>query len=120
LSSGDQVTPMRHAPAMCIKLADVRDRARVARRVTRGLHAGQPALAGELGKVTDSLADITTLASDIRQLRRSLTAARLRHANLAAAGTATIAADLCGEIDPLSYLRDELAAQGFHVPGSQR
>ena len=45
--------------------------------------------------------------------RERLTAVRLDRANLAAAGRATIAAYHDGEPDPLSYLRDELHAQGF-------
>jgi hypothetical protein len=44
---------------------------------------------------------------------------RLDRANLAAAAFATIAAHQDGEPDPLSYLRDELGAQG-HDPNRGR
>ena len=43
-------------------------------------------------------------------LRRALNAARIRAADLEAAGGATLAAEREGEADPLFYLRDELAA----------
>jgi hypothetical protein len=43
--------------------------------------------------------------------------ARLDRANLAAAALASIAAQHDGEPDPLSYLRDELRAQGYDPGG---
>jgi len=61
--------------------------------------------------------DIPGLAIEISRLRDSLTACRIDRANLAAAGRATITAYRSGESDPLSYLYDELLAQGF---GTQR
>ena len=45
---------------------------------------------------------------DVPVLLRALQAARLRAANLTAAGRATLAADRDGEPDPLYYLRDQL------------
>jgi hypothetical protein len=45
---------------------------------------------------------------DVPVLLRALQAARLRAANLTAAGRATLAADEDGEADPLYYLRDQL------------
>jgi hypothetical protein len=42
-----------------------------------------------------------------------LRAVRLDRANLAAAGRAALAASLDGDPDPLSFLRAELATQGF-------
>jgi hypothetical protein len=55
-----------------------------------------------------------TLADEIAGLRIELARLRLDSANLAAAGRATIAAYLDGESRPLSYVRDELHAQGFY------
>ncbi len=45
---------------------------------------------------------------DIPVLLHALQAARMRAANLAAAGRATLAADRDRETDPLYYLRDQL------------
>jgi hypothetical protein len=46
--------------------------------------------------------------SETDSLREKLAAARLRAANLEAAMRAALRADSEGEIDPLSYLRDEI------------
>jgi hypothetical protein len=56
---------------------------------------------------------VPALTAEIARLNAELRAVRLDRANLAAAGRATLAASRDGEPDPLSYLRDELAAQGF-------
>ena len=45
-----------------------------------------------------------------RNRLRRVGAARMRAADLEAAGRATLAAERDGEADPLFYLRDELAA----------
>ncbi|MCO1657362.1 hypothetical protein [Pseudonocardia humida] len=45
---------------------------------------------------------------DVPVLLQALLAARLRAANLAAAGRAAVAAQRDGEADPLYYVRDEL------------
>jgi hypothetical protein len=66
-------------------------------------------------QIDRSLSDVPVLVSENTRLRSQLRAARLERANLAAAGRATLAADRDGEADPLSYLRDELAAQGFLI-----
>lgn len=58
-----------------------------------------------------TLAALVTLmdsVNDVPVLLRALQAARLRAANLVAAGRATLAADQDGETDPLYYLRDQL------------
>ena len=93
------------------------------RAVARGPHHRQllaapcPRCADLWRQVDDALADIPILAAEISRLRDSLTACRIDRANLAAAGRATITAYRNGETDPLSYLHDELHAQGF---GTQR
>jgi hypothetical protein len=60
-----------------------------------------------------AFADTPDLATELTRLRAQVADARLGRANLAAAALATIAAHSDGEPDPLSYLRDELDAQGF-------
>jgi hypothetical protein len=66
--------------------------------------------------LTNALADTLALADELASLRIELAQLRLNRANLAAVGRATIAAYLDGESCPLSYLRDELHAQGFYRP----
>lgn len=58
------------------------------------------------------LADIPAMAGLITRQSTDLAEARLNRANLAAAALAVIAATRDGEPDALSYLRDELQAQG--------
>ena len=57
-----------------------------------------------------AIADIPLLLAEIDRLRILTTAARRQAANLLAAARATLGAHHDGEADPLSYLRDELAA----------
>jgi hypothetical protein len=74
-------------------------------------HAPQhdPARQAPTQKLTrDELADIARLLSEITSLHSQLSAARLKSANLEAASRAALRADHDGEIDPLSYLRDEI------------
>lgn len=98
-------------------LPEANARAETARHVIAGFSLAVPALAGLWQQVSDSLDDIPVLASEITHLRDSLTATRLNRANLAAAGKASIAAHRNGDPDPLSYLCDELSAQGFSTGG---
>jgi hypothetical protein len=63
------------------------------------------------------LADITAMAAVIRRQGTDLAQARLDRANLAAAALAVITAAKDGEPDALSYLRDELRAQGHDASG---
>jgi hypothetical protein len=72
-----------------------------------------PTLADLWQQIEHSLSDVPVLVSEITRLHRDLRTARLKLANLAAAGRATLAAVRYGEPDPLAYLRDELTAQGF-------
>jgi hypothetical protein len=52
--------------------------------------------------------DLTTLCAEITRLHRTLTALRVRYANLLAAVRAAVAAHEDGEADPMAYLYDEL------------
>jgi hypothetical protein len=88
-------------------------RAEHARHMIAGFAHAMPALARCWRQVGDALADVWALGAEITRLDAALAADRIDRANLAAAGRATLAAWHGGEDDPLSYLRDELAAQGF-------
>jgi hypothetical protein len=57
-----------------------------------------------------ALMDIPVLLAEHGRLSSLLTEARVDAANLLAAGRATLHAQRDGEPDPLSYLRDEVAA----------
>src|SRR6266567_1862311 len=109
---------MPNAPAQRIGLTEVDARASDARRTITQIWLASPTHSGPCRQVSESLADIPALTSEITRLCDDLTTIRLLRANLAAAGKASIAADRSGEADPLSYLRDELAAQGYCGPRS--
>ena len=98
-------------------LLEANARAETAHHIIAGFSLAVPALADLWHQVRDSLADIPVLASEITRLHDSLSSTRLDRANLAAAGKASISAHRNGDPDPLSYLRDELAAQGFQADG---
>ena len=57
-----------------------------------------------------ALMDVPVLLAEIQRLASLLTAARAEYANVLASARATIHASEDGEADPLSYLRDEVAA----------
>lgn len=59
------------------------------------------------------LSGIPILTAEMARLQAELIRTRLDRANFAAAARATIAACRNGDRDPLSYLHDELEAQGF-------
>ena len=99
--------------ARTINLMEVSGRAEHARHIIAGFSRAEPALAELWAHVHDALSDIPALTTEIAGLRERLTAIRIERANLAAACRATIVADHNGDLDPLSYLRDELQAQGF-------
>jgi hypothetical protein len=67
-----------------------------------------------------AFADTPDLTAELTRLRAQVANTRLDRANLAAAALATIAAHADGERDPLSYLRDELDAQGFSIHPDSR
>ena len=107
---------MPQTPCKTVDLRDVAARAQNARHMLTGICLAMPALDGLCRHVRDSLADVPPMAAEIGCLRRDLARTRLCRANLAAAGRAAFAAQQQGEADPLSYLRDELAAQGYADP----
>ena len=84
-----------------------------ARRIVTGFSRATPTLADLWQHIDQSLSDVPILTAEITRLNDQLRAARLDRANLAAAGRATLAASRDGDPDPLSFLRAELAAQGF-------
>jgi len=96
-----------------VHLHEAEVRAVAARHIANGISLAIPELADLCRKVSGSVNDIPALASEVRCLRRDLARTRLGCANLAAASRATVAAWCNGESDPLSYLRDELDAQGY-------
>lgn len=100
-------------PASTINLQEVNARVESAQHIITGFSRTTPHLADLWHQVTHSLSDIPILIAEITRLGAELAIVRLDRANLAAAGRATLAAWRAGEPDPLSYLCDELDAQGF-------
>jgi hypothetical protein len=106
-------TPHHHE----IDLREVIGRGDIARDIIAGFSAATPTLADIWHYVETALADTPALAAEITHLRTQLNGTRLHRANLVAAIRATIDAHHDGEDDPLSYLRDELNAQGYDIKG---
>jgi hypothetical protein len=102
-----------HPPPARPDFQEARHRNHRARHILTSVSRGTPALANVWQQIELSLSDVPVLVAEITYLSGEARAERLDRANLAAAGRATLAASLSGEPDPLSYLRDELAAQGF-------
>jgi hypothetical protein len=98
-------------------LPEALTRNQTARQLAEGLADQLPADVWH--SLTTAFADTPVLAAEITELRTELAGVRLDRANLAAAALATITAHQDGEPDPLSYLRDELRAQG-HQPHRDR
>jgi hypothetical protein len=96
-----------------INLREVNARADSAVHVVTGFSRAIPNLADLWQQISHSLSDIPILIGEVTRLGSQLTIVRLDRANLAAAGQASLTAYRLGEPDPLWYLRDELAAQGF-------
>jgi hypothetical protein len=84
-----------------------------ARHIVTGFSRATPTLTVLWRHIDQSLSDVPILTTEINRLNGQLRAVRLERANLAAAGRAALAADRDGDPDPLSFLRAELAAQGF-------
>jgi hypothetical protein len=97
-------------------LLEITTRNRIARHIVEGFSLVFPTLTSFWRQIDGALTDALALAGEIDRLRAELAQIRLDRANLAAAGRATIAAYLDGESRPLSYVRDELHAQGFCRP----
>lgn len=104
---------MPNLPHHHIDALEVNTRNRIASEVVSGFSAATPTLAEIWECVESALADTPILATEVIRLQTELASARLDRANLAAAARATIAAYRDGEQDPLSYLRDEIGAQGL-------
>lgn len=96
-------------------LQEVTTRNENARSIIAGFSAALPSLTGFWQQIDTALTDTSALADGLTRLSVDLAAIRAHRANLAAAGLATIAAHRDGEPDPLSYLRDELRAQGYAI-----
>ena len=99
-------------PHYRIDLEEIATRNQTARHMIAGFCADMPMLADFWRYLDTALADNLTLSAEVTRLTAELIAARLDRANLLAALRATLAAYTEGEADPLSYLRDELAARG--------
>jgi len=98
-----------------IALQEVNVRAETAHHIITGFSLAIPTLTDLWQQIDNSLSDIPVLVAEVTRLHSDLTRNRLDRANLAAAGRATLAAYRVSEPDPLSYLRDELDAQGYSI-----
>jgi ABC-type transporter Mla subunit MlaD len=105
-----------------IDLEEISARNQTARHVIAGFSTVTPTLAEIWQQLDAALADTPTLSAEVARLHADLAGTRLDRANLIAAARAVVGAHLDGEPDPLSYLRDELAARGQLPadPGSGR
>ena len=108
-----------HGPIK-IDLQEVLTRNSAARDFVARFSADRPALASVFHHVDTALSDTLALAAHVAMLRAALAELRLERANLAAAARAAIGAYLDGDYDPLGYLREELAAQGFSAEWGRR
>jgi hypothetical protein len=84
-----------------------------ARHIVTGFSRTIPTMTDLWQHIDQSLSDVPVLIAEITRMDGQLRAIRLDRANLAAAGRAVLAASRDGDADPLSFLRAELAAQGF-------
>jgi hypothetical protein len=100
-----------------VNFEEVATRNDTARHLVAGFSAAMPTPAEIWQQLRDALSDVPALSDEVTRMSAELAAARLGRANLLAAARAALAAHDEGELDPLSYLRDELEAQGL---GSQR
>lgn len=100
-----------------IDLQEAINRSRTARRIIANTWPDE-SLPAILRRTLDTTLDaIPALAEEIERLSTELRDTRIRRANLAAAARATLSAHHDGERDPLSYVRDELDAQGYDAEG---
>jgi hypothetical protein len=107
------VTDIPHVPES--DLEEVATRNQVAHEIIASLRTASTA---EIWRyIETALADVPALVLKVAHLRADLNVTGLNRANLAAAALATLAAHHDGEADPLSYLCDELAAQGYAPSG---
>jgi hypothetical protein len=106
------ITTTDHTQDPIVDLQEAATRNHAARRIIAGFTTALPTLAEIWRQLEAALADTPALATEITRFRAELADTRLDRANLLAAARAVITAHLDGEPDPLSYLRDELAARG--------
>ncbi|GAA4232572.1 hypothetical protein GCM10022254_32800 [Actinomadura meridiana] len=100
-----------------IDLQEAIRRSRTARRIIANTWPDE-SLPTILRRALDTALDaVPALAEEIERLSTELRDTRIRRANLAAAARASLSAQRDGERDPLSYLRDELSAQGYTPEG---
>ncbi len=104
-------------PCVNVNFEEVATRNEAARRVIAGFLAAMPNLAEIWRLLEDALTDASALSAEVAQMSAELADARLDRANLLAAALAALTAHDEGEPDPLSYLRDELDAQGYSSRG---
>jgi hypothetical protein len=116
------ITTTDSTPPPIVDLQEAATRNRTARRVIAGFSTTAPTLAEIWQQLEAGLADTPALSAEITRLRAEVADIRLDRANLLAAARAVITAHHDGEPDPLSYLRDELAARGQlpAEPGSRQ
>ncbi len=113
-----RLVPNRSRRTRTNNLQEIATRNRAARLIAEGLSEQFPAAIWQI--LAAAFADTPALSAEITQLRADLVGARLDRANLAAAALAAVAAHEDGEPDPLSYLRDELQAQGHDIGRGRR
>ncbi len=106
------ITTTDHTQDPIVDLQEAATRNHAARRIIAGLATALPTLAEIWQQLEAALADTPALATEITRFRAELADTRLDRANLLAAARTVITAHLDGEPDPVSYLRDELAARG--------
>jgi hypothetical protein len=114
----DDVQVANSVPYSTINIPEAMNRNRAAQEIVSGFTRATPTLSPAWQYIETALADARDLATEVARLTAELAAARLRHANAAAAMRATIGAERDGEPDPLSYLRDELNAPE-NAPGTR-
>jgi hypothetical protein len=106
------ITTTDSTPPPIVDLREAATTNHTARRFIAGFATTMPTLAEIWRQLEAGLADTPALSAEITRLRVELADTRLDRADLLAAARAVITAHLDSEPDPLSYLRDELAARG--------
>jgi hypothetical protein len=105
---GAQMTNAR--PHSSIDIPEVMNRNSAARDIVAGFSTATQSLSPMWEVIQTALADARDLAAEVVRLSAQLATTRIGRANALAAMRAAIGAERDGETDPLSYLRDELAA----------
>ncbi|MEV0660809.1 hypothetical protein ACIBI3_11415 [Actinomadura luteofluorescens] len=100
-----------------IDLQEAINRSCTARRIVANTWPDESLPAILRRNLDGALDAIPALAAEVARLSTELRDTRIHRANLAAAARATLNAHRDGERDPLSYLLDELHAQGYDSQG---